>query len=193
MVLHAWPPLPGFVWVAQPCQFHIPGKTRSYGIAGSEPASHPDFLRGSSCVPASQTSAASSGKKRRPITADFQIRHGKCTLHLDEKFLERLSSKKDQKALARWRPYSLNYSVNSHAFVVETALTISLKKLLRRFNLLNGSRPLQSNKVRKKILPFVQLQRTTPPLLHPQNNLMSKWHLIHPLQKEIYKTPTLIS
>ena len=180
---------------AQPGQFHIPGKTRSSEIAGSELASHADFLRGSSRVPAPQTSAASSGKKRRPITADFQFHHGKCSLDLDEKFRARLSSKKDQKGIARWRPYSFrtNYSVNSHAFVLETALTISLKKLLRRFNLLNGSRLLRSNKVRKKILPFVQLQRTTPPLPHPQNNLMSKWHLIHSLQKQIYKTPTLIS
>ena len=27
---------------------------------------------------------------------------------------------------------------------------------------------------------------------HPKNNFMSKWHLIQPLQREIYKKPTLI-
>ena len=36
-------------------------------------ASHADVLRGSSRVPAPRTSADLSGKKRRPITADFQI------------------------------------------------------------------------------------------------------------------------
>ena len=30
-------------------------------------------------------------------------------------------------------------------------------------------------------------------MLHPQNNFMSKWYLIQPVQREIYKTPTLIS
>ena len=36
-------------------------------------ASHAGVLRGSSRVPAPRTSADLSGKKRRPITADFQI------------------------------------------------------------------------------------------------------------------------
>ena len=36
-------------------------------------ASHADVLRGSSSVPAPLTSADLSGKKRRPITADFKI------------------------------------------------------------------------------------------------------------------------
>ena len=39
-----------------------------YGLA-----SHGDVLRGSSRVPVPQKSAESSGKKRRPITAHFQI------------------------------------------------------------------------------------------------------------------------
>ena len=51
---------------------------------------------------------------------------------------------------------------------------------------------LQNSKVQKKILPFVLLQRTTLPLPKPRNNFMSKWHLIQPLQREIYQTPTLI-
>ena len=45
----------------------------------------------------------------------------------------------------------------------------------------------------KKILPFVQSYKVTPPLHHPKNNFMSKWHLIQPLQREIYKKPMLIS
>ena len=36
-------------------------------------ASYTDVLRGLSCVPAPRTSADLSGKKRRPITAEFQI------------------------------------------------------------------------------------------------------------------------
>ena len=36
-------------------------------------ACHADVLRGSSHIPAPRTSADLSGKKRRPITADFQI------------------------------------------------------------------------------------------------------------------------
>ena len=41
----------------------------------------------------------------------------------------------------------------------------------------------------KKILPFVQSCKVSPPLHHPKNNFMSKWHLIQPLQREIYKKP----
>ena len=69
------------------------------------------------------------------------------------------------------------------------------KKIPRRLNLLKGSR-LSYKKItseKKKILPFVQSYKVTPPLHHPKNNFMSKWHLIQPLQREIYKKPTLIS
>ena len=52
---------------------------------------------------------------------------------------------------------------------------------------------LQNNNVWKKILPFVQSYKVTPPLHHPKNNFMSKWHLIQPLQREIYKKPARIS
>ena len=50
---------------------------------------------------------------------------------------------------------------------------------------------LQNNKVWKKILPFVQSYKVTPLLHHPKNNFMSKRHLIQPLQREIYRNPTL--
>ena len=43
------------------------------------------------------------------------------------------------------------------------------------------------------MLPIVHLQRTTPPLPHPQSKFMSKWNLIQPLQREIYRTPTFLS
>ena len=42
-------------------------------FTGKNVASHADVLRGSSRVPAPRTSADLSQKKRRPITADFQI------------------------------------------------------------------------------------------------------------------------
>ena len=72
-------------------------------------------------------------------------------------------------------------------------IRISLKKVKiaeRRLNLLNGSRLLLRV---KKILPFVQSYKETPPLHHPKNDFMIKWHLIQPLRREIYKKPTLIS
>ena len=52
---------------------------------------------------------------------------------------------------------------------------------------------LQNNNVWKEILPFVQSYKVTPPLHHPKNNFMSKWHLIQPLRRKIYKKPMLIS
>ena len=49
--------------------------------------------------------------------------------------------------------------------------------------------PLLQNNNGLKILHFVQSYKVTPPLHHPK----SKWHLIQPSQREIYKKPTLIS
>ena len=45
----------------------------------------------------------------------------------------------------------------------------------------------------KKILPFVQSYKVTPPLHHPKNDFMSKWNLIQPLQREIYNAYLLYS
>ena len=60
--------------------------------------------------------------------------------------------------------------------------------------MLNGSRLYYKTiTCEKKILPFIQSYKVTPPLHHPKNNFMSKRHLIQPLQREIYKKPTLIS
>ena len=50
---------------------------------------------------------------------------------------------------------------------------------------------LQSNKVWKKILPFIQSYKVTPPLHHPKNNFMSKRHLIQPLQQKYTKSQRL--
>ena len=73
-------------------------------------------------------------------------------------------------------------------------LRISLKKITSEVKFAERkSALLQNNNVWKKILPFVQSYKVTPPLHHPKNNFMSKWHLIQPLQREIYKKPTLIS
>ena len=54
--------------------------------------------------------------------------------------------------------FRTNYSVNLQAFVLETTLTISLKKLPWRLNLLNGSHLYYKTINCEKILPFVQLQ-----------------------------------
>ena len=45
----------------------------------------------------------------------------------------------------------------------------------------------------KKILPFVQSYKVTPPLHHPKNDFMSKRNLIQPLQREIYNAYLLYS
>ena len=55
-------------------------------------------------------------------------------------------------------------------------LRISLKKVRPRLNLLNGSR-LYCKTItceKKKILPFDQFYKVTPPLHHPKNKFMSK-------------------
>ena len=73
-------------------------------------------------------------------------------------------------------------------------LTISLKKLPQRLNLLNGSqRNYKTIKCEKKFCLFVQSYKVTPPLHHPKNNFMSKQHLIQPLRREIYNNPWLLS
>ena len=40
---------------------------------------------------------------------------------------------------------------------------------------------------KNKILPFVQLQHTIASLPHQKNTLMSNWHLIQHLQRQICK------
>ena len=69
-------------------------------------------------------------------------------------------------------------------------LRISLKKITSEVKFAERkSALLQNNNVWKKILPFVQSCKVSPPLHHPKNNFMSKWHLIQPLKREIYKKP----
>ena len=71
-------------------------------------------------------------------------------------------------------------------------LRISLKKITSEVKFAERkSALLQNNNVWKKILPFVQSYKVTPPLHHPKNNFMSKRHLIQPLQR--YNNPSLIS
>ena len=67
-------------------------------------------------------------------------------------------------------------------------LRISLKKITSEVKFAERkSALLQNNNVWKKILPFVQSYKVTPPLHHPMNNFMSRWHLIQPLQRNIQK------
>jgi len=47
-------------------------------------------------------------------------------------------------------------------------------------------------KTRKRILPFVTEYHPSVPNLK-KNILLSKWHLIQPLLREIYKDPPLLS
>ena len=73
-------------------------------------------------------SADLSGKKRRPITADFQI----WKVHFGPWEISRLTLKlqnRSERSHERWRPDSFrtNYSVNSQAFVLVVTLRIALK------------------------------------------------------------------
>ena len=87
-----------------------------------------------------------------------------------------------------------NLTVLSQAFILVATLTISLKKITSEVKFAEWkSALLQNNNVWKKILPFVQSYKVTPLLHHPMNNFMSKLHRIQPLQREIFKNPTLIS
>ena len=68
-----------------------------------------------------------SGKKRRPVTVHFQIcevHFGPCEISRETQLQKR--SQKSRKVYT----FTTNYSVNSHAFVLETALAISLKNYL---------------------------------------------------------------
>ena len=125
-------------------------------------------------------------------------RSGKCTLDL-EKFRTWLySSRKDQKGRMKGEDLTVleqttQLTLKRSYYVVATP-TISSKKITSEVKFAERkSALLQNNNVWKKILPFVQSYKVTPPLHHPKNNFMSKWHLIQPLQREIYKKPTLIS
>ena len=51
---------------------------------------------------------------------------------------------------------------------------------------------LRNNKLRNKILPFVQLQRTIPPLPHQNNTFKSKRDLIQRSQRDLYEKPILV-
>ena len=125
-------------------------------------------------------------------------RSGKCTLDL-EKFRAWLyGSRKDQKGRMKVENLTVLEQTTqlTHKRSYQWLPSESRwKKLPWRLNLLNGGRAfLQNNNVwKKKKLPFVQSYKVTPLLHHPKNNFMSKWHLIQPLQKEIYKKRILIS
>ena len=125
-------------------------------------------------------------RKKNVDQSQQTSRSGKCTLDL-EKFRSWLSSRKDQKGLMK----GANYSVYSQTFAQEATFTISLKKIPRRLNLLKGSRlSYKTIKCEKKFCLLFSF-KVTPPLHHPKNNFMSKWHLIQPLHREITKNQRL--
>ena len=65
-------------------------------------------------------------------------------------------------------------------------LRISLKKITSEVKFAERKLALlQNNNIwKKKILPFVLSYKVTPSLHHPNNDFMSQWHLIQPLQRE---------
>ena len=82
--------------------------------------------------------------------------------------------------------------LNSQVYVLVATLTISLKKITSEVKFAEGkSALLQNNNVWKKNSAFCSVLQGNLPLHHPKNNFMRKWHLIQPLQREIYKKPTL--
>ena len=83
--------------------------------------------------------------------------------------------------------------LNSQAFVLEAALRISLKKVTSEVKFAERKSVLLQNKIGLKKLCLLFSYKVTLPLHLPIKKFMSKWHLIQPLQKEIYKKPTLIS
>ena len=155
-------------------------------------ASNTDLFRGLSHIPARQMSADLSRKKRGPITADLQI----WEVHFGPWEISRLTDlslelqKRSERSHERWRPYSFktNYSVNSQACVLVANLRISLKKITLEVKFaVRKSALLQNNNMWKKFCLCSVLQGNPLPLHRSMNNLMSKWHLIQPLQRNIQK------
>ena len=84
-------------------------------------------------------------------------------MHFGPREISRLTQlqKRSETSQESWSPYSFrtNYSVNSQRFVLEAALTFSMKKNTSEFKFAErNSALLQNNKVWKKSLPFVQLR-----------------------------------
>ena len=134
-------------------------------------ASQADVLRGLSQVLAPWTSANLSRKKRRLITADFQI----WEVHFGPGEILHLThpQKRSERSHERWRPYSFrkNYSVNSQAFILVPTLRISLKKITRRLNLLSRSQLYYKTIMCEKTLPFVQSYNSNPTIASPKKQL----------------------
>ena len=120
---------------------------------------------GSSRSPPQRTSPESCGKN--VDQSQHTSRFGKCTSDL-EKFRVRL-----QKRSEGWRPYTFRtkYSVNSHAFVREATLTISVKILPRRLNLPNGSRLYYKTINCEKTSAFCSVTSYHPTVASPKEHL----------------------
>ena len=118
-------------------------------------------------------SADLSGKKRRPITAEFQI----WEVHFGPWEISRLTlwlQKRTQRSHERWRPYSFrtNCSVNSQAFVLVATLKISLKKITPEVKFAERkSALLQNNNVWKKKSTFCSVLQGNPAVASPKEQL----------------------
>ena len=137
-------------------------------------------------------------EKRTPITADFQI----WEVHFGPWEISRFTlsvyiSRKDHKSFMKTEDLTV---LEQTTQLTHKRLYLWLpsqshwKKLSWGLNLLNGRRLYcKTITCQKKILPFVQSYKITPPLHHLKNNFTNKWHQIQPPQREIYKNPTLLS
>ena len=133
-------------------------------------------------------------KKRRPITALFQI----WKVHFGPWEILHETPVKIRKV--SWKEKTLHFLAQT-TWLTHMPLHSRLpsqsywKKLPHRLNLLSGSQLYYKtiNCEKNKILPFVQLQHTIASLPHQKNTLMSNWHLIQHLQRQICKNWTFIS
>lgn len=104
---------------------------------------------GSSCNPHQPRSPEMSSKRHRPnvaITArPFQI----WEVHFSREKFHVRPQKRSESSHERWWPlytFRTNYSlVNSHTFVLEVILTISLKKITSKVKSVEQKSPLQQN------------------------------------------------
>ena len=136
-------------------------------------ASHADVLRGLITHSCPTNVCWLERKKRRPITADFQI----WEVHFGPWEISHLTlwlQKRSERSHERWRSYSFrtNYSVNSQAFELVPTLTESCwKKLPRRLNLLNGNRLYYKTITCEKNSAFCSVSQGNPAITSPKEQL----------------------
>ena len=87
-----------------------------------------------------------------------------------EKFHAWFSSRKDEKGLTKGEDLAVKLLSNSHTFVLEATLTISLKKITSEVQFAEWKSGILQNNVWKKILPFVLL-KGNPVVASPKGQL----------------------